>query len=208
MLGAADALRGKQTFYVRLEMENRADRAGLAANRIDRLRVECVHRSPPAGATAELIADDYGKFSYDDEFFTARWRHFGEMKTAHQSHGGWRGGEFWVGMVGGYATSTELLQRFSSPKPLKELVVTADCYADGKNLGGQAVLQVGPRDSEPKWQIASQGLHRGPLRMEIPADEIGDLQRFDVRVVLRSTSGVEHGSKACATLRSVIVRGR
>ena len=32
-------------------------------------------------------------------------------------------------MVGGYATSTELLQRFFSPRPLKDLVVTADCYA-------------------------------------------------------------------------------
>ena len=81
-------------------------------------------------------------------------------------------------------------------------------YADGKNLGGRAVLQVGPRDSEPKWQIASQGLLKGPLRVEIRADEIGDSRQFDVRVVLRSTSGVEHGSKACATLRSLIVRGR
>jgi hypothetical protein len=130
------------------------------------------------------------------------------MKAAHQSHGGWRGDEFWVGMVGGYATSAELLQRFSSPRPLKELVVTADCYADGKNLGGRAVLQVGPRNSEPKWQIASQGLLKGPLRVEIPADEIGDLQQFDVRVGLRSRSGVEHGSKACAALRSLIVRGK
>jgi hypothetical protein len=208
VLNASEALRGQRAFYVRLEMENRADRAGLAGNRIDRLRVECAHRSPPAGATVELVADRYGNLFYEDDFSTTRWRHFGEMKAAHQSHGGWRGGEFWVGMVGGYATSTELLQRFSSPRPLKELVVTADCYADGNNLGGRAVLQVGPRDSEPKWQTASQGLLNGPLRLEIPADDIGDLRQFDVRVVLRSTSGVEHGSKACATLRSLIVRGK
>jgi hypothetical protein len=208
MLHATEALRGRRAFYVRLEMENRANRAGLAGNRIDRLRVECVHRSPPGGATAELIADDYGNLFYEDDFSTTRWRHFGEMKAAHPSHSGWRGGDLWVGMVGGYATSTELLQRFSSPRPLKELVVTADCYADGKNLGGQAVVQVGPRDSEPKWQIASQGLHKGHLRVEIPADEINDLQQFDVRVVLRSTSGVEQGTKACATLRSLLVQGR
>ena len=208
VLNAGEGLRGERAFYVRLEMENRADRAGLVGNCIDRLRVECVHRAPPAGATAELIADAYGNLFYEDDFSTTRWRHFGEVKVAHKSHGGWRGSEFWVGMVGGHATSTELVQRFSSPKPLQELVVTADCYADAKNLGGRAVLQVGPRDSEPKWQIASEGRLQGPLRLEIPADEIGDLQQFDVRVVLRSTSGVEHGSKACATLRSLVVRGR
>ena len=56
--------------------------------------------------------------------------------------------EFWVGMVGGYATSTELLQRFSSPRPLKELVVTADCYADGKNLGGQSHVAGCPSRSQ------------------------------------------------------------
>jgi hypothetical protein len=41
-----------------------------------------------------------------------------------------------------------------------------------------------------------------------PVAELGDLREFDVRVVLRSTSGVEHGSKACATLRSLKVNGK
>ena len=36
------------------------------------------------------------------------------------------------------------------------------------------MLQVGPRDSEPVWHIASQGLLKGPLRVAIPADEIGE----------------------------------
>jgi len=194
--------------YVRLEMENGAKREGLAENQIDRLRVECVNQSPPVGTTAKLAAGDYGHLSYEDDFSTTRWHHLGDVKVAHKNHGGYRGHEFWVGMVGGYATSTQLLQRFSSPRPLKELVVTADCYADAKNLGGQAVVQVAPRGAEPKWQTATLSLHSGPLRVEISADEIGDLQEFDVRIVLRSTSGVEHGSKACATLHSLSVEGR
>ena len=87
-------------------------------------------------------------------------------------------------------------------------MVTADCYADGKNLGGQAVLQVAPRGVKPKWQAATQGLHRGPLIVEVPPSQIEDLQEFDVRVLLQSSSGVEHGTKACATLRALKVEGR
>jgi len=205
---AQDLLRGKRIFYVRLEMQNRADHPGQAGNQIDRLRVECVHQSPAAGATARLVGDDYGNLSYADDFSTTRWRHLGSVKVAHPKHGGHRGGEFWVGMVGGYATSTQFTQRLSSPKRLQQLIVTADCYADGKNLGGQAVVQVAPQGGEPIAEVASKGLHNGPLRLEIPGIEIGDQREFDIRVVLRSTSGVEHGSKACASLRSLRIEGK
>ena len=208
VLDAQKNLRGRRTFYVRLDMENRAERKGLSGNQVDRLRVECVHQSPPAGAVAKLVADAYGNLSYEDDFSTTRWRHLGDLKVAHKKYGGHRGDDFWVGMVGGYATSTKLFQRLSSPKRLQQLVVTANCYADATNLGGQAVLQVAPRGAEPIAEIASKGLHKGPLRVEIPGDEIGDLREFDVRVVLRSTSGVEHGSKACATLHSLRIEGR
>jgi hypothetical protein len=61
---------------------------------------------------------------------------------------------------------------------------------------------------DPKWQVATSGLHRGALKLEIPPAELGDLREFDVRVLLRSNSGVEHGSKACATLRSLTVNGK
>jgi hypothetical protein len=91
---------------------------------------------------------------------------------------------------------------------MTELVVTADCYADGQNLGGQAVLQVSPRGAAPRWEVATSGLHRGALKLHVPPAALGDLREFDVRVVLRSTSGVEHGSKACATLRSLKVKGK
>jgi hypothetical protein len=208
VVSAQDLLRGKRIFYVRLEMENRADHPGQAGNQIDRLRVECVHQSPAAGATARLVGDDYGNLSYADDFSTTRWRHLGSVKVAHPKHGGHRGGEFWVGMVGGYATSTQITQRLSSPKRLQQLIVTSDCYADGKNLGGQAVVQVAPQGGEPIAEVASKGLHNGPLRLEIPGIEIGDQREFDIRVVLRSTSGVEHGSKACASLRSLRIEGK
>lgn len=209
VLNLPDKLRGKREFYVRLDMESNADGNGLPGNQIDRLRVECVHQSPPAQATAKLVEDDYGKLSYEDDFSTTRWRHLGQIKVAHENHGGHRGDEFWVGMVGGYATSTELLQRFSttSSRPLKRLVVTADCFADGKNLGGQVVLQVAPRGAKPQWQATTQGLHRGPLQVDVPPGELGDLREFDVRVLLRSASGVEHGTKACATLHALRVEG-
>ena len=71
-----------------------------------------------------------------------------------------------------------------------------------------AGLHVAPRGAEPKRQAATQGLHRGPLQVEVPPGELGDLQEFDVHVLLRSTSGVEHGTKACATLRALKVEGR
>ena len=115
VLSVPDKLRGKRSFYVRLDMEDNADGDGLPGNLIDRLRVECVHQSPPAGATAKLVADDYGGLSYEDDFSTLRWKHFGQVEVARENHGGHRGDELWVGMVGGYATSTELSQRFSSP---------------------------------------------------------------------------------------------
>jgi hypothetical protein len=88
------------------------------------------------------------------------------------------------------------------------LVVTADCYADGKNLGGFAVLQIAPRDEDPKWESSTQGLHRGPLRVEVPGEELAGLREFDVRILLRSTSGVEHGEKACATVDHLSVHAK
>jgi len=208
VLSERDKLRGKRAFYLRLSMENQAESSHVAGNRIDRLRVECVHQAPPPGATAQLVGDEYGNLSYDDDFSTTRWKHFGRANVAHKNHGGHRSDEFWVGMVGGYATSTELVQRVSSPRPLEKLVVTADCYADGKSLGSQVMLQVAPWGAEPKWQAGTQGVHRGPLQVEVPSKDLGDLQEFDVRVQLRSTSGVEHGQKACATLRALKVEGR
>lgn len=208
VLNVPEQLRGKRAFYVRMEMENEAEDSGLPGNRIDQLYVETVHRAPPSGARAMLTEDDYGRFYYDDEFTTTRWKHFGKVDVAHKNHGGYRDDEFWVGMVGGYATSTTLRQRFSSPRTLEALAVIADCYTDGKNLGGQVVLQVGPRGEAPKWQAVTEGLHRGPLKVVVPRSELEDLQQFDVRVVLRSNSGVEHGAKACATLDALKVEGR
>lgn len=198
-------LKGRHVFYLRIKMENHGD---LPANRLDRLRVECVHQAPPAGAAAKLVGDAYGNLSYEDDFSTSRWRHFGSVKAQHDDHGGYRRGRFWVGMVGGYATSAELVQRISSPRELKELAITADCYADGKNLGGSAVLRIAPRGEEPKWETSTQGMHRGPLRVEVPGEELAGLREFDVRILLRSGSGVEHGERACATVNDLSIHAR
>jgi hypothetical protein len=224
MLNDDGLLNGRHVFYLRVGMENTAPRPGQASrlpagqstsdstalpgNRLDRLRVECTHQPPPPGATAKLVEDDYGNLSYEDDFSTLRWRHFGSVKAHHKDHGGYRRNGFWVGMVGGYATSTELLQRVSSPRELEELIVTADCYADGMNLGGSAVLQIAPRDENPRWETSTQGLHRGPLRVEVPGAELAGLREFDVHVLLRSTSGVEHGEKACATVSQLSIQAK
>lgn len=203
-------LKGRHAFYLRVAMENQVDssRGEMPANRLDRLRVECVHQPPASGTVAKLIEDSYGNLTYEDEFSTSRWRHLGTVTARHKDHGGYRSGKFWVGMVGGYATSTELLQRVSSPKELRALAVTVDCYADGKNLGGTAILQISPRDGDPKWEVSTQGLHRGALVLEVPNDELAGLRDFDVRVLLKSNSGVAHGRKACATVDHLSVRAR
>lgn len=217
MLNDDGMLKGRHAFYLRVAMENRTDHVGqipnpppggTLANRLDRLRVECVHKPPPSGAAASLVEDAYGNLTYEDDFSTPRWRHLGSVKSRHEDHGGYREGKFWVGMVGGYATSTELVQRISSPRELKELAVTVDCYADGKNLGGAAVLQIAPRDGSPTWETGTQGLHRGPLEVEVPAKDLAGLRDFDVRVLLKSNSGVEHGEKACATVDRLTVRSK
>ncbi|MBM4201837.1 MAG: hypothetical protein FJ189_11200, partial [Gammaproteobacteria bacterium] len=179
-------VQGKHVFFVRLLMEHREGRAGVAANRLDRLRVRCVHQPPSPGATATLVVDDNDALSYEDDFQTKRWLHFGEASAAHPSHGGFRDGNFWVGLKGGTATSTQMFQRVSSPRPVKELKVIADGYADAPNLGGSITLSVAPRQGQPRWTITSQGRHDGPLTLVIPTPELEGLQDFDVHVTLSS----------------------
>ena len=81
-----------------------------------------------------LVSDANDNLSYQDDFRATRWPHLGRLEVAHPTHGGYRDGGFWVGLKGGTATSTHLVQRVNSPRPLKELVVTANCYADSQNL--------------------------------------------------------------------------
>jgi hypothetical protein len=49
------------------------------------------------------------------------------------------GGTYSVGRLM-IAISTHLVQRISSPQPRKQLVVTADCSANGPSLGGSITL--------------------------------------------------------------------
>ncbi|NUQ62183.1 MAG: hypothetical protein HUU20_06830 [Pirellulales bacterium] len=204
----SELLKGRHVFFVRVLMENRAEQADLPGNRLDRLQVRCVHQPPAAGAAAMLVADAYGNLAYEDDFRSQRWPHLGRLEVEHPTHGGFRAGGFWVGMKGGYATSTKLLQRVSSPQPLGQLVVAADCDADGKNLGGSVALGVGPRGEEPKWEVRTEARHSGPLQLEIPSAELAQLRDFDVHVKLHSSSGVEGDDRACATVRGLSIHAK
>ena len=201
-------VRGQHVFFVRVLMENPGGKAGLGANRLDRLRVRSVHQPPPPGAAAQLVADENDSLTYQDDFRSTRWPHLGTLTVAHPSHGGFRDGGFWVGLKGGTATSTRLVQRIISPRPLKDLAVIAECYADAPNLGGSVTLGVAPRRGQPRWTSSTQGRHDGPLQLKIPSAELAGLREFDVHVLLSSNSGVEQGDKACATLRRFRIDAR
>ena len=100
------------------------------------------------------------------------------------------------------------IARAKRRQPNRQLVVTADCSANGPDLGGSITLSVGPRGEKPKWDVQSQGVHNGPLRLEVPAGELGSLQDFDVHMMLHSSSGVENGDKACATLSKLTIQAK
>lgn len=199
-LDGTTVLKGKRHFYLRLGMANEADRAGLPGNRLDRICVEVTWLPPPQGASAALEADLYGNLVYEDDFATARWRHFGGLSVANPDRGGYHDGGFWVGSGKGYANSTRLIQRVSAPRALKELTVTADSGANGPQLASSVLLQVARPGEPPKWEIRSEGIHKGPLLLRIPPEEISGMRDFDVHVTLFSGSGVEQGTRACATL--------
>ena len=96
------------------------------------------------------------------------------------------------------------------------MAVSVDGFANSTDLGGQLSVEVAPRNGKPLWSTHSQGRHKGRLTLTVPSAELtGDsaklrdsLQDFDVRVVLRSTSGVENGPKACATFDGIHIRAR
>jgi len=201
-------VRGKHVFFVRVAMECPGGKPDVSGNRLDRLRVRCVHQIPPPGAAAVLASDANGNLSYQDDFRATRWPHLGRLEVVHPTHGGYRDGGFWVGLKGGTATSAQLVQRVNSPRPLKELAVTANCYADSRNLGGSVTLSVAPRNGPPRWSIRTQGRHDGPLRLDVPPAELAGMQAFDMHVTLSSSSGVEQGAKACATLSALSVQAK
>ncbi|MFN0130748.1 MAG: hypothetical protein ACKV19_29140 [Verrucomicrobiales bacterium] len=201
-------VQGKHVFFVRILMENPNGMADIAANRLDRLRVRCVHQPPQPGASAQLMADDNDVLSYEDGFQATRWAHFGAVTAAHPSHGGFRDGYFWVGGIGGTGTSSRLVQRISSPRPLKELTVIADCNANAPDLGGSVTLSIAPRHGQPRWSVASEGRHNGSLSLKVPGEELQELQDFDLHVTLSSSSGVEQGDKACAALSGIRIQAR
>ncbi len=203
-----DDLQGTHDVYVRVRARQATGDPQSLSHFLDNLQIECIHEPPPAGAAIKLAADQYGNLSYDDDFSTSRWHHFGEATASAPTHGGYRGSGFWVGLKGGYAISTKVLQRVSAPRPMKELTVTANVMANSTDLGGTATLKIGPRGGEPKWTASTMGRHNGPLTLVVPSDELQELTELDVIVELHSTSGVEQGAKACATFDSLSMRAR
>ena len=202
-------LRGTRAFFVRVSVSNHAGEPGLAANRLDRLAVRCEYKPPPAGAAAMLFHDLYGNLSYDDDFSTPHWMHFGEVETAVASHGGHRDHDFWVGSVAGRPVTTEVRQRITSPREMKELTVAVNCHANSRDLASSVRLAVAPRGEPPRWTLQTSGpVHRGELALTVPPEDLEDLRDFDVQVRLHSGSGVEGGKRAAAALRSLSIRGR
>ena len=213
---SAEILKGAQDLLVTVRMtQQRGDSRDLR-HRLDQLTIECEHQPPGPGGAARLTGDDYGNLYYDDDFTTARWRYFGALKTTHPTHAGFRGAIFWVGLKGGYAVTSTVVQRFSAPRPLKQLTVAVDGYANSPDLGGTLRLEVAPRGEAAIWSTPSSGRHNGRLTLEIPEEGLhgdaakvpGGLQDFDVRVVLRSISGVERGDTACASFGRLSIHAR
>ena len=204
-------LQGASTFFVRVRMQNDARADSGAANRLDRLEVRCVHKPPPPGAAVRLSKDAYGNLYYDDDFSTARWRRLGEVRVDSRSErGGYRGSHFWIGL-GPRVRSTVLVQRVSAPRPLRELTVSVRGYAHSRGLGGHLDLGVAPRGQPVRWKASTDERPRGvhsELSLTVPSGQLESLRDFDVHVVLRSTSGVEGGMKACATLDALRIRAR
>ena len=186
---------------------------GSREPRTSRTRDACCARPlaaarPPAGAAGRLAIDDNDAMFYEDDFRTDRWKHLGGVNAEHPTHGGFRDGYFWVGLKGGTATATRLVQRISAPRPWKELAVVADCYADAPSLGGSVTIRIAPRDGQPRWQATTQGRHDGMLLLNVSAEQSEGLSEFDVHVQLSSGSGVEQGDKACATLRRLRIEAK
>jgi len=211
-----DRLRNRHGALLRIVMrQSRGDSDNLA-HRLDRLVIECEHQPPAAGSVAGLVSDDYGNLSYEDGFATTRWKHFGELAASHPSHAGFRGSAFWVGLKGGFVVSNVIVQRFHAPRALKQLAVSVTGYANSPDLGGSIQLEIVPRGGKPLWSTTSRGRHQGELTLEVPAKELSGksakvsegIRDFDVRITLRSHSGVEQGDKACATLDKISIRAK
>ena len=202
-------LRGSRDVFVTLRMAQKKGRSDILTHRLDQLVFECEHQPPKPRAIAQLMADQYGSLSYDDDFSTTRFSYFGEVKASAKSHGGYLSNGFWVGLKGGSAISTSVLQRVSAPKILKNLEVSVNCYANSPDLGGSITLAVTPRGQKKlKWTVRTVGRHGGWLTLKVPTKQLAGLRHFDVHVLLHSSSGVEQGSKACASVSALRIRGK
>jgi len=205
-------LQDTRVVYLRVAMTNRADKPGLPGNSLQRLVVQCVHRPPASPAAAPLEADAYGNLRYHDDFTTPRWKHLGQLDVEHKDRGGWRPGNFWVGLVGGRSARVHLVQRFTTARELTELRATVYCRADAKQLAGYASVAVAPRGGLPQWKAStegpSRGTFRGPLTAEVPKADLKGLREFDVHVFLESRSGVDQPARSAASVSRLEIQAR
>ena len=170
VLRADQEVASRHVFYLRVCIRNDARDVGIAANRLDRFTVRCVHDAPD-DAVARLHEDTYGYLRYRDDFYTSRWRHVGTLDVSDPERGGWQPGSydlasrglesfwerrteqggFWVGPT--ERAEVYLTQRFSSPRVLKQLNVSTITYVFDEV--GHVDLGVGPRGGQIRWRTST-----------------------------------------------------
>ena len=106
------------------------------------------------------------------------------------------------------AVEATLTYRFDSHFPLRSVQVN---LAGAAPSDAEARNQIALSLDEREWtlqdeQAGNRGLYRDWLTLQVPAEELGDMQDFDVHINLRSTSGAESGMKACAAVWALNVR--
>lgn len=193
----------QKAFYVRILFENIASEKEAKESKISWINVEVQNKIEPNLRITEFD-NNYGVYSYTDDFSSDRWKFYGELKVQHPHRGGYRNEEFWVGMIGGSSSTVNLVQKITLPEGVKGLKVGVECYADLKNLGGEVILMISPLGENPIQTVGTRDItkdvYRGNLELEISPDQIGDRRAFDVHILMRSSTGVDKPSRACASV--------
>jgi len=70
------------------------------------------------------------------------------------------------------------------------------------------------RSGEIRWDTSTDeywedrgSVYNGWLSLEVPPAQVKSLHDFDVHIILRRTSGVENGDKACAEVSALRIEG-
>ena len=146
------------------------------------------------------------RIQYEQRFDAGPWRALGWMNGGNHLEPGpvlaMRGAP-------GRAVSTEVVQRFTSERPMRDIVVRLEGWHNSANLGGSTALAVsldgenvlvegtseGVTDSSGRWS----GLHTADLR---EAQQFAEIREFYVHLRQRNGSGIRsHISSRLETLQ-------